>query len=225
MHTFEIYEEYYDWTSLEGSSDAQIHLLEYGGEDPPNMYQPKEPLVAKSYGDDPRRTRREYKRLLWMEMNGVGGVPKPVTLYEENGAWMFYLALPGIDAAAFLQRQQPEVIISTMRQIGRYLSFLHRQNIDKCPFIYSEDDIHTDPVFTHGDFTLSNVIINENYITGSVDLGNVGVRDRYFDLAAMTLDIRNVLGNQYVGHFHEGYRIKNHLDAGKLAQFIQAVEV
>ncbi|MFC3419478.1 phosphotransferase [Salinicoccus hispanicus] len=224
MHTFEIYEEYYDWTPLSSTSDARVHLLEYGGEDPPNVYQPKEPLVAKSYPDDVKSTRREYKRLLWMEMNKVNGVPKPVTLYEEDGAYMFYLALPGIDAGAFLKRQQPGTIISTLRQIGRYLSFLHKQNIDECPFIYSEDSIHTDLAFTHGDFNLSNVIVNENYITGSVDMGSVGVRDRYFDLAVMTLDIRKTLGSEYVQYFYEGYRIKDHFDAQKMEQFVRVVE-
>lgn len=221
MHTFEIYEEYYDWTPLKGSSEAQIHLLEYGGEDPPNMYQPKEPLIAKSYLDDVKKTRREYKRLLWMELNGVNGVPKPVTLYEEERACLFYLALPGTDAETFLSGQSPETIISTLKQIGRYLSFFHRQNIESCPFIYSEAAIHTDLVFSHGNFSLSNIIVNENYITGSVDVPDIGVRDRYFDLAVMTRDIERLLGSDYLEHFYEGYRIKDDLDSGKLSQFME----
>ncbi len=224
MHTFEIYEEYYDWAPLEGDSEARVHLLTYGGEDPPNMYQPQEPLIAKSYIDDVRMTRREYKRLLWMELNKINGVPKPVTLYEEAGAYMFYLALPGRDAGVFLQEQPPEVIVSTLKQIGRYLSFLHKQDITECPFVYSEDSIHTDLVFSHGDFRLSNVIVNENYITGSVDMIGIGVRDRYFDLAAMALDIERVLGREYLEYFYEGYRIKDHVDQKKMNQFIQLVE-
>ena len=124
------------------------------------MYQPQEPLIAKSYIDDVKRTRREYKRLLWMELNKINGVPKPVTLYEEAGAYMFYLALPGVDAEKFLQGQPPEVIVSTLKQIGRYLSFLHKQKFEGCPFVYSEDAVHTELVFSHGDFRLSNVIVN-----------------------------------------------------------------
>ncbi|MFP3360889.1 phosphotransferase, partial [Planococcus sp. SIMBA_143] len=84
-----------------------------------------------------------------------------------------------------------------------------------------EDAVHTDLVFSHGDFRLSNVIVNENYITGSVDMIGIGVRDRYFDLAAMALDIERVLGREYLEYFYEGYRIKDHVDQKKMNQFIQ----
>ncbi|GAB3067460.1 phosphotransferase [Salinicoccus sesuvii] len=221
MHTFEIYEEYYDWIPLKSGSEAQTYMLEYGGEDAPNIYQPKESLIAKSYPEDASRTRKEYKRLLWMELNGVNGVPKPVTLYEEDQACLFYLALPGRDAETFFHSESSETIISTLKQIGRYLSFFHKQSIDGCPFVYSEEGLHTDLVFSHGDFSLSNIIVNENYITGSVDVSGIGVRDRYFDLAVMTRDIERHLGNKYLEHFYEGYRIKDDLDIEKLSRFMK----
>lgn len=219
MHTFEIYEEYYDWERLKGDSDAEVHLLSYGGEDPPNMYQPQEPLIAKSYLNDIKKTRREYKRLLWMEINKMNGVPKPVTLYEEAGAYMFYLALPGIDARTFLKQQDEKTTVATLKQIGRYLSFFHKQNIEDCPFDHRNGELDDDPVFSHGDFTLSNVIVNENYITGSVDMVGIGIRDRYYDIVSMALDIEKELGEDYVESFYEGYRIKDQVEKDKFEQF------
>ncbi|MFB9860563.1 phosphotransferase [Salinicoccus siamensis] len=219
MHTFEIYEEYYDWEQLKGDSDAEVHLLSYGGEDPPNMYQPQEPLIAKSYLNDIRKTRREYKRLLWMDINNVNGVPKPVTLYEEAGAYMFYLALPGVDAQAFLKHQDEKTTAETLKQIGRYLSFFHKQKVEECPFDHRNGLLDEDPVFSHGDFRLSNVIVNENYITGSVDMVGIGIRDRYYDIVSMALDIEEKLGEGYVESFYEGYRIKDQVEKGKFEQF------
>lgn len=79
MHTFEIYEEYYKWNPLKGEEATEIYLLEYGKEEEPNQYEPTEPLIAKSYTEDIKKTRREHKRQLWLEINGVNGVPKPVS--------------------------------------------------------------------------------------------------------------------------------------------------
>lgn len=40
-----------------------------------------------------------------------------------------------------------------------------------------------DPVVTHGDFSLDNLLIHENEVVGCIDTGRVGIADRYQDLA------------------------------------------
>ena len=40
-----------------------------------------------------------------------------------------------------------------------------------------------DPVVTHGDFSLDNLLILDGRVTGCVDAGRVGIADRYQDLA------------------------------------------
>ncbi len=42
-----------------------------------------------------------------------------------------------------------------------------------------------DPVVTHGDFSLDNILISGGEIIGCIDLGRVGIADRYQDLAIL----------------------------------------
>src|SRR5699024_11934506 len=59
-----------------------------------------------------------------------------------------------------------------------------------------------DIVLGHGDFVLPNVIVNESYITGSIDVINIGLRDRYVDIASMVKSIEETIGPEYVEHFY-----------------------
>ncbi|MDJ0276413.1 APH(3')-I family aminoglycoside O-phosphotransferase [Sphingomonas sp. 2R-10] len=42
-----------------------------------------------------------------------------------------------------------------------------------------------DPVVTHGDFSLDNLLLQDGEVTGCIDLGRVGIADRYQDLAIL----------------------------------------
>ncbi|TCW78934.1 APH(3')-I family aminoglycoside O-phosphotransferase [Burkholderia sp. SRS-46] len=42
-----------------------------------------------------------------------------------------------------------------------------------------------DPVVTHGDFSLDNVLMHEGEVVGCIDAGRVGIADRYQDLAIL----------------------------------------
>ncbi|MDI6893297.1 MAG: aminoglycoside 3'-phosphotransferase [Bacillota bacterium] len=64
-----------------------------------------------------------------------------------------------------------------------------------------------DLVFTHGDYCLPNVIINDGEISGFVDLGSAGVGDRYRDLALAARSIGGNLGLRWVRPFFQAYGI------------------
>jgi aminoglycoside 3'-phosphotransferase-1 len=42
-----------------------------------------------------------------------------------------------------------------------------------------------DPVVTHGDFSLDNLLIDQGQVVGCIDVGRVGIADRYQDLAIL----------------------------------------
>lgn len=42
-----------------------------------------------------------------------------------------------------------------------------------------------DPVMTHGDFSLDNLLLRDGVVTGCIDVGRAGIADRYQDLAIM----------------------------------------
>ena len=70
-----------------------------------------------------------------------------------------------------------------------------------CP---SEDDL----VFNHGDYCLPNILIQDNAISGFIDLGRAGIADRYNDLAIASRSIATNLGEPYADLFFEVYGVK-----------------
>jgi len=45
--------------------------------------------------------------------------------------------------------------------------------------------LEPDPVVTHGDFSLDNILIHEGKVVGCIDVGRAGIADRYQDLAVL----------------------------------------
>jgi aminoglycoside phosphotransferase len=80
--------------------------------------------------------------------------------------------------------------------------------------------IKEDVVFTHGDFCMPNILINNNKISGFIDLGMAGISDRYQDLA---LAIRSLKYNGFSENeqniFLSSYGVKN-LDQKKFQFFL-----
>ena len=57
-----------------------------------------------------------------------------------------------------------------------------------------------DIVFTHGDFCLPNVFVENNRISGFIDLGKMGPADRWQDIA---IALRS-LEHNFAGHYNGG---------------------
>lgn len=77
-----------------------------------------------------------------------------------------------------------------------------------------------DLVFTHGDYCLPNVMIQDGKLSGFIDLGRAGVSDRYVDLA---LAVRSLQYNGYgapelVELFFQTYGLED-LDQAKMEFF------
>ena len=71
-----------------------------------------------------------------------------------------------------------------------------------------------DPVVTHGDFSLDNLLIHDGEVTGCIDAGRLGIADRYQDLA-IAWNCLAEYGSSLQERFLQQYGISDP-DAGKL---------
>jgi len=64
-----------------------------------------------------------------------------------------------------------------------------------------------DLVVCHGDYCLPNIVITDGQVTGFVDLGELGVADRWWDLAVATWSLTWNLGEGFEDEFLRTYGI------------------
>lgn len=76
-----------------------------------------------------------------------------------------------------------------------------------------------DWVFTHGDYCLPNILVEDGEITGFVDLGRAGVADRYKDIALAVRSIHRNCGEAYMQPFLDAYGVRDS-DAGKIEYYM-----
>ncbi len=62
-----------------------------------------------------------------------------------------------------------------------------------------------DLVFSHGDFCLPNVFINDNKISGFIDLGRSGIADRYQDIALCYRSLSHNYSGTYGGKVYKDF--------------------
>lgn len=73
-----------------------------------------------------------------------------------------------------------------------------------------------DLVFTHGDYCLPNILLQNYKVTGIIDWGYSGVGDRYRDFISVLYSIQRNLGKKWIPLFFEIYGI-DRLDPKKKA--------
>ena len=83
-------------------------------------------------------------------------------------------------------------------------------------------EMEEDLVFSHGDYSMPNLLVAEGRITGFLDLGNCGVADRYYDLAVAEKSIVMNFGAEYIDLFYTNYG-KTDIDREKI-RFFQIIE-
>lgn len=146
----------------------------------------------------------EAERLRWAHDFGL--VPTPLEQgSDESGSWLVTAALPGESAISPRWKAEPEVAV---RVAGSALRRLHdRLPVAQCPFDWSIETrrrrVHPskagDPKLTeiapgidklvvcHGDACVPNTVITpDGRFAGLVDLGDLGLADRWADLAVGT---------------------------------------
>lgn len=167
----------------------------------------------------------DVDRLRWVRRY----VPAPVPIddgWDGGFRWSRTAGLPGITAVAESWRRRPEVAVP---ELGRALRRFHDTvPVADCPWTWSVADRlagrdatgigetpELDLVVCHGDACNPNFLLDEaGHCVGYVDLGALGVADRWADLAAALLSLGWNFGNGWEDAFLAAYDIDR--DAGKL---------
>ena len=97
---------------------------------------------------------------------------------------------------------------------GRTKSFLREELSRIKAGLPKEEDL----VFTHGDYCLPNIILQNGHLPGFIDWGYAGIGDRYRDFVAADYTIRRNLGSEWVSLFFEEYGL-GELDEERLLAY------
>jgi kanamycin kinase len=135
----------------------------------------------------------EAERLRWAVR--YVAVPRVVDLGRDDvGSWLVTEALPGASAVSARWLGDPTTAVTA---IGRGLRALHDVlSVDECPWSWSVADRGGEArdappidrvVVCHGDACAPNTLLDDDGSwVGDVDLGRLGVADRWADLAVAT---------------------------------------
>jgi kanamycin kinase len=130
----------------------------------------------------------EATRLRWAA--GFAAVPR---VLSTGPGWLHTAALPGRSAVDAHWVARP---LEAARAIGAGLRLLHDAlPVDRCPFdspawVPADAPPADELVVCHGDACAPNTIVGDDgRCTGHVDLGDLGVADRWSDLAVATMSL------------------------------------
>lgn len=200
----------------------QLGGLTFAVGDPPTRYVKWQPAAI-----DPTLVdlAAEAERLRWARPHTP--VPEVLDLgSDRDGTWLVTAALPGTSAVAPRWIADPAPAV---RAIGSGLRALHDAlPVAACPFDWSparrlgqlrprfehQRDVLADPpapdrlVVCHGDACAPNTIVGPGGAwVGHVDLGALGVADRWADLAVASMSLGWNFGPGWEGELFDAYGI------------------
>lgn len=146
----------------------------------------------------------ERRRLEWAAQY----LPVPRVLAGE-GNWFTTAAIEARSAVATDG-------VTAARALGTGLRALHALPVDDCPFAWSADErggVDVPPidrlVVCHGDACVPNTLVSaDGQWAGLVDLGRLGVADRWADLAVASMSLGWNFGDGFEEDFFAAYGIE-----------------
>lgn len=214
--------EYQPDQVLGGHSGTQIYRLTQPGQ---------ATLYLKIGAQDLRAALAdEAARLVWLQNK----VPVPQVHYfseTETGAYLLISEVSGMDTS---DKAYADDLPTMVRLLGEGLRCFHQVPIDDCPFdetlavtlararqrteagfapadrlaeLESKRPATEELVLTHGDYCLPNVLLHEGQVSGFIDLGRVGIADRYQDLALAVRSLEYNFGPGWAPQFFTAYGI------------------
>lgn len=162
---------------------------------------------ATGHPEPAQRLSAERDALVWLGARGLP-VPEVVEYGERDGVeWLVITAVRGRSAAEPWPRERHAAVIDGVADAALAL---HALPVAECPFdrtlaarlpiaeLHATRPAVEDLVVCHGDLCLPNVLFDPSTcaLTGILDVGRLGVADRYTDLALATRSITD-LNPQY----------------------------
>lgn len=157
----------------------------------------------------------ERARLDWAgAFHPVPRVLESGDLELDEGAraqWLLMTGLPGESAVTERWRRDPRAAV---RAIGEGLRLMHDSlPVERCPFIGPELTGDSAPpvdrlVVAHGDACAPNTLLDDHgRFLAHVDLGALGVADRWSDLAIASMSLEWNFGSGWEGEFFAAYGV------------------
>lgn len=157
------------------------------------------------------QSRREVEALKWLK----GKLPVPDVICHEEKDGKSYLLMSRLKGKMLCD---PKVLHNRNRLLksaAAALKLLWQVDISDCPFKEEGKDMK-DPVLSHGDFCLPNILVDNKGITGYLDLGYCTIAEKQADID-MCLES---LENNLTGCFSDG-TITEPLDRELFLQLLQ----
>lgn len=90
---------------------------------------------------------------------------------------------------------------------------MSRDELRECGFETSEEmavwlethPVQYDPVLSHGDYCLPNLLLKDGEIGGYIDIGGIGIADRYSDIVDCWNSLKNNFGGVFGGKVYEDF--------------------
>ncbi len=88
-----------------------------------------------------------------------------------------------------------------------------RETLSEFGFETAEEMLHWlethsvqyDPVLSHGDYCLPNLLLKDGEISGYIDIGGIGIADRYSDIVDCWNSLKNNFGGVFGGKVYEDF--------------------
>ena len=201
-----------------GESKSFVFFIEKNGE--------KRFVLKCNPSSGQKKLQIESDNLSWLQ--GRFKVPGIEWYKNENGwEWLLMSYLPGLPS--FIYGKDKEVEVGKI--LGSTLKSIHQISLKEFPDQRNKSAIQLleyqkknqedlspyewDPVISHGDYCLPNILIEPDATKGIIDLGDFGIFDRYHDIFWCIWSLKFNKLESGVESFLEAYGLKE-LDQNKI---------
>ena len=141
------------------------------------------------------QSRREVRALTWLD----GKLPVPKVIYHEEKENYSYLLMSRLKGRMLCDAKILHNRNRLTKSAAAALKMIWSVDISDCPFKDEGKDVN-DPVLSHGDFCLPNILADNSGITGFLDWGYCTVAERKSDIDTCIESLENNL----TGIFSDG---------------------